>query len=101
MVQDEHNVLRYLLRMMSKKGFYETLEFIRDRESVHYAEVLRYDLENHIIKSRATMTLIVRTLSKMNLIQRTVLDSRPIRTVYKPTEKGLKLLRHLQEIESL
>lgn len=101
MVLDKHGALRYLLRKMSKKGFYETLEFIRDEKSTHYAEVLRHDLKNHIVQSRATVTLIVRTLSKMNLIQRTVIDSRPIRTVYEPTEKGLKLLRHLQEIENL
>ena len=86
---------------MSKKGFHETLEFIRDEKSVHYSQVLQHDLERHIVKSRATVTLIVRTLSKMNLIQRKVIDSRPIRTVYEPTEKGLKLLHHLQEIENL
>jgi len=101
MVLGKHKALRHLLRKMSKKGFYETLEFIRDEKSVHYAEVLRHDLENHIVQSRATVTLIVRTLSKMNLIQRTVIDSRPIRTVYEPTEKGLKLLKHLNEIEKL
>jgi DNA-binding PadR family transcriptional regulator len=98
---DQHTALRYLLRKMSKKGFYETLEFIRNEKSVHYTEVMKYDLENNIVQSRATVTLIVRTLSKMNLVQRTVIDSRPIRTVYEPSEKGLKLLRHLREIENL
>jgi DNA-binding HxlR family transcriptional regulator len=90
-----------VLRKMSKKGFYETLKFICEKESVHYAEILKYDLENDIVQSRATVTLIVRSLSKMNMIQRTVIDSRPVRTVYQPTDKGSKLLRHLQEIEKL
>jgi len=88
-----------LLRKMSKKGFYETLEFVCEKESVHYAEILKYNLENRIVQSRATVTLIVRDLSKMGLIKRTVMDSRPIRTIYQPTEKGLKLFRQLQDME--
>jgi len=90
-----------LLRKMSKKGFYETLEFICDKGSAHYAEILKYDLENEIVGSRATVTLIVRSLSKMNLIRRTVMDTRPVRTLYQLTDKGLKLMRHLKDIEQL
>lgn len=41
-----------LLRKMSKKGFYETLEFVCEKGSVHYAEILKYDLENRIVQSR-------------------------------------------------
>ena len=68
---------------------------------MHYAEILKYNLENRIVQSRATVTLIVRGLSKIGLIKRTVMDSRPIRTLYQPTEKGLKLLRHLSDMEKL
>jgi DNA-binding HxlR family transcriptional regulator len=89
------------LRKMSKKGFYETLEFVCERRSVHYGEILKYDLENRVVQSRATVTLIVRGLSNLKLIKRTIMDTRPIRTVYQPTEKGLKLLKHLKEIERL
>jgi DNA-binding HxlR family transcriptional regulator len=90
-----------ILRRMSKKGFYETLEFVSEKGSVHYGEILKYDLENHIVQSRATVTLIVRGLSNMKILKRTVMDTRPIRTIYQPTEKGLKLLKHLKEIEKL
>lgn len=101
MDEDKRKAFLNLLRKMSKKGFYETLEFVCERGSVHYAEILKYDLENKIVQSRATVTIIVRNLSKMSLIKRTVMDSRPIRTVYQPTEKGLKLLRHLKSIEQI
>jgi len=101
MHRDNRKAFTDLLRKMSKKGFYETLEFVCEKGSVHYAEILRYDLENHIVQSRATVTLIIRGLSKINLIKRTVMDSRPIRTLYQPTEKGLKILGHLQEMEQL
>lgn len=101
MEKDKRKAFTDLLRKMSKKGFYETLEFICERESVHYAEILKHNLEDRIVRSRATVTLILRGLSKMGLIKRTVVDSRPIRTLYKPTEKGLKLLQYLREMEQL
>ncbi|MEM3759599.1 MAG: winged helix-turn-helix transcriptional regulator [Candidatus Bathyarchaeia archaeon] len=101
MQKDKKNNFLPVLRKMSKKGFYETLKFVCEKGSVHYAEILKYNLENNIVQSRATVTLIVRNLSKMGLIQRTVIDSRPVRTIYKPSPKGLKLLTHLQEIEKL
>jgi len=101
MEKDKRKALTGLLRKMSKKGFYETLEFVCEKGSVHYADILDYDLKKGIVQSRATVTLIVRGLSRLDLIRRTVMDSRPIRTVYQPTEKGLKLLRHLQAIEQL
>jgi DNA-binding MarR family transcriptional regulator len=101
MKKDKHNDFPVMLRKMSKKGFYETLKLICERGSIHYAEILKYDLDNDIVQSRATVTLIVRSLSKMSLVKRSIVDSRPIRTVYQPTDKGLKLMRHLQEIERL
>ncbi|MEM3458963.1 MAG: winged helix-turn-helix transcriptional regulator [Candidatus Bathyarchaeia archaeon] len=101
MQKDKKNNFLTVLRKMSKKGFYETLKFVCEKGAVHYAEILKYNLENNIVQSRATVTLIVRNLSKMGLIQRTVIDSRPVRTIYKPSSKGLKLLTHLQEIEKL
>jgi len=45
--------------------------------------------------------LIVRGLLKMGLIERTVLDSRPIRTIYKVTKKGSKVLGLMQQIEDV
>jgi DNA-binding HxlR family transcriptional regulator len=99
-MEKEHEILRNLLRKM-KKRYYETFEYICKKETAHYSKILKYDLGNGIVKSRATVTLIVRSLSKMNLIKRTIIDSRPIRTVYQPTQKGLKLLQHLREIERL
>jgi DNA-binding HxlR family transcriptional regulator len=101
MEKDKRKDFMNLLRKMSKKGFYETLEFVCEKGSVHYADILDHDLKKGIVQSRATVTLIVRGLSRLDLIRRTVMDSRPIRTVYQPTEKGVKLLRHLKAIEQL
>ena len=100
MDKEKHKAFLNALRKMSKKGFYETLEFIYEKESVHYSDILKFSVDNQIVQSRATVTLIVRGLLKLNLIKRTVMDSRPIRTIYEPTEKGSELFRHLREIET-
>ena len=60
---------------------------------------MKFAIEGKIVESRATVTLIVRGLLKLNLIERTVMDSAPVRTVYKATKIGLEVLRLLQEIE--
>jgi len=99
--KDKRGSLANLLRKMSKKGYHETLSFVCQKGSAHYAEILDYNLKNAVVNSRATVTLIVRNLAALGLIKRTVIDSRPIRTVYQPTEKGQKLLRLLQAIEQL
>jgi len=99
--KDKRGSLANLLRKMSKKGYYETLSFICQKGSAHYAEILDYNLENAVVNSRATVTLMVRNLVALGLVKRTVIDSRPVRTVYEPTEKGQKLLKHLQAIEQL
>jgi DNA-binding HxlR family transcriptional regulator len=68
---------------------------------VHYTEILDYDLNTSVVASRATVTLIIRNLTALGLIKRSIVDSRPVRTVYQPTEKGQKLLEHLRAIEQL
>jgi DNA-binding HxlR family transcriptional regulator len=93
--------LAELLRKMSKKGYYETLRFISQKGSAHYSEILDYDLKTPIVESRATVTLIIRNLTALGLIKRSIVDSRPVRTIYQPTERGQKLLEHLHAIEQL
>jgi DNA-binding HxlR family transcriptional regulator len=93
--------LAELLRKMSKKGYYETLSFICQKGSVHYSEILDYGLNTPIVESRATVTLIVRNLAAMGLIKRSIVDARPVRTIYQLTEKGQKLLGYLKAIEQL
>ena len=99
MDKESRKVLLITLRKMSKKGYYETLEYICKNESVHYADVMKFAIEGKIVESRATVTLIVRGLLKLNLIERTVIDSAPVRTVYKATKMGIEVFRLLQEIE--
>lgn len=101
MDKESRKVFLSTLRKMSKKGYYEILEYISKNESVHYADVMKFAIEGNIVESRATVTLIVRGLLKLNLIERTVIDSAPVRTIYKTTMMGLEVLRLLREIENV
>lgn len=65
----------------------KALSFICQKGSAHYTEILDYNLKNPIVESKATVTLIVHNLTALGLIKRSIVDSRPIRTVYQPTEK--------------
>ena len=87
------------LRKMSKKGFYETLNHIGENDNVHYNDVLRYSLEKRIVSSRASVTIILNGLTDLELLERKVSQTRPIRTTYKVSKKGKSVIRHLKELE--
>ena len=86
---------------MSKKGFYHVLNHINENENVHYNDVLKYSIDKKIVDGRASVTIILNGLTDLGLLERTVSQTRPIRTTYKITEKGNKAIKHLKELETL
>jgi len=87
------------LRKISKKGSYEILNYVDEQKNVHYNEVLRYALDKKIVDSRASITIILNTLTNLGLLERTVIDTRPIRTNYKVSKKGY-VIKNLKELEA-
>lgn len=84
---------------MSKKGFLEVLEYVRDNEGVHYNEVLRHAFDKKIVDSRASVTIILNGLTDLGLLERAVTNTRPIRTTYKISRKGGLVINKLKELE--
>jgi DNA-binding HxlR family transcriptional regulator len=84
---------------MSKKGFYEILKHIGEVGNMHYNEVLRYAFDRKIVRSRASITIILNSLTSMGLLERAVIDSKPIRTSYKISKRGKNILDHLRDVE--
>jgi DNA-binding HxlR family transcriptional regulator len=84
---------------MSKKGFSEILAYIGEAGNVHYNDVLRYALDRKIVRSRASITIILNGLTSMGLVERTVIDSKPIRTSYKINKRGKNILDFLRDLE--
>jgi DNA-binding HxlR family transcriptional regulator len=97
---DKERVSHKNLRKMTKKGYIEILEYICKNQPVHYIDIMNFGLTGKVVESRATVTIIMRELLKLNLVERTIVDAQPIRTVYKPTTKGEHILKLLQEIEA-
>lgn len=90
---------RGFLNELSKKGFYEVLEHIDETGSMHYNDVLRYAFEHKLVKSRASITIILNGLTDLGLLERTVENTRPMRTTYNVTKKGKAILNYLKLME--
>lgn len=86
---------------MSKKGFYHILNHINENENVHYNDVLKYSMDKKIIGSRASVTIILNGLTDLGLLERTVSQTRPLRTTYNVSKKGRTAIKNLQDLESL
>ena len=86
---------------MSKKGFYHILRHIEQNGNVHYNDVLKYSIDKKIIGSRATITIILNGLTELGLLERTVSQTRPLRTTYNVSKKGKIAIKNLQGLEAL
>lgn len=89
------------MKKMSKKGFYEVLEHVKENPDVHYNDVLRYAFDRKIIDSRASVTIILNGLTDIGLLERSVSDTRPIRTTYRLSKKGETVLKQISILESI
>ncbi|WP_148701825.1 hypothetical protein [Candidatus Nitrososphaera evergladensis] len=83
----------------AKKRFYEVLAHIDEKGSMHYNDVMRYAFEQKLVRSRASITIILNGLTKMGLLERTVMDSRPMRTTYDLTRKVRSILELMKQVE--
>lgn len=96
MVDDDFLIF---LRMMSKKGFYDILKHIKKHKSAHYNDVLNYAIDNSVVSSKASITIILNGLTNLGLLERTVTDERPIRTSYSLSKDGEKILYKLNDLQ--
>jgi DNA-binding HxlR family transcriptional regulator len=89
-----------LLRTMSKKGFYDVLNFVEEEGMVSYSDILKHCLSSKVVESRGTVPKIVDGLSDFGLIEKKVSPARPVRTSYSITQKGRDVLSNLKRIET-
>jgi DNA-binding HxlR family transcriptional regulator len=85
---------------MSKKGFYDILKYVEEEKRVHYNDVLRYALDGKIVDSRASITIVLNGLTNLGLLERTVIDTRPIRTSYSVSKKGHSVIKNIKDLET-
>ncbi len=73
----------------------KSLLLLFEKGEVRYSELLS------LIKSRATLGVSLRDLEQEGLIQRRVVDSKPIKSFYSLTEKGADVAKALQQVNIL
>ena len=54
-----------------------------------------------MMKSRGTLSLSLKDLQEEGLVQRRVVDTKPIQSLYSLTEKGALVAKELHEIQKL
>lgn len=86
------------LRLMSKKGFYQILNMIESKKKMGYGEVLKEAKKNKIVKSEASITIVLNALTSLELLQRQI-NQKPIRTFYSLTADGKQILKILKTLE--
>jgi DNA-binding HxlR family transcriptional regulator len=89
------------LRMMSKKGFYEILNYVDKEKSLQYNQVLKHALDKKIVDSEASVTIILNGLTNLGMLEKTVSSDSPLRTHYSVSKNGHKVINHFRDLESL
>lgn len=71
------------------------LLFLYKKSEVRHAELSR------LIVSRGTLSLSLKDLEQEGLIQRKLLDTKPLQSLYSLTEKGKTIAKQLNEVERI
>lgn len=58
----------------------------------------RYSKLKGLFESRATLDYALRELNARGLVKRTLVDARPVQSVYSLTSKGQEAVKHLAEL---
>jgi len=101
MSEEKNQEFLIFLRMMSKKGFFIVLKYVKEQENISYNKVLKHAMDKKIVESGASITIILNGLTNLGLLERSVLDTRPIRTNYRVTRNGQEVIKKFMELESL
>jgi len=98
MTAHKHRFNEFLKRLPTK-GFLNTIHYIRENEGCHYNDISKFLMGKRIVSSRASVTTILNSLLELELVERKVLNTKPIRTAYKLTKRALDNLKHLKNME--
>ncbi len=89
-------------KRLASNGFVEALEFIRQNENARYNEIKNFLLDDaRLFTARSSVNLLINHLLDLGLVERKVLDTKPLKTSYKINRKGEAILKHLKGIERI
>ena len=90
---------RDFLRKISKQGFYEILIHMQSNPHIYYSEITKYAKAKKILKSEASVTILLNAFTANKILNRKVAKTRPLRTTYSVTAKGTKIIKLLKNLE--
>ncbi len=87
------------LKRLPTKGFLNAMQFIKENEGCHYNDIANFLMGKRIVSSRASVTTIINSLLDLELVERSVLNTKPMRTTYRLTKRAVDNLKRLKGIE--
>lgn len=87
------------LKLIIKKGYYDVLLHVEKNPDIHYNDVLKWALEKKVVASRSALPPMLGDLTDLGLLDRTITDTRPIRTTYKVSKKGKDIIKSLDNLQ--
>ena len=90
---------RNFLKMVARNGFLEILTYINKNSNSRYGEIHRFAKSNKIVKSQASITIILNGLVDLGLVDRNVVNGKPPRTAYSINKMGRSVLRKLNNFK--
>jgi len=81
------------MKAVLKISTIKVLLYLFEKNKARYSEL------HEAIQSRSTLSLALRDLQDDQLIERRVIDSRPVQTRYTLTDEGNKVAEHLSAVK--
>lgn len=85
------------LRTLFKKGAINVILFLHQRGEARYSEIKK---QGYVIGDRS-LSRLLKELEKQKLLERRVISTYPVATIYTLTNEGRLLAKHLNEIKNL
>ncbi len=86
-----------IFRIFFRAGAVEILSFLDKKGETRHNEILKQDF----VKSRETFSRRLHELEELNLIRRTILDTKPPGVMYSLTNKGKETKKLLAQLEKV
>ena len=91
-----YRLINLKVRAIIDTATIKILLYLSDRGDARYSELME-----EVVQSRSTLALALRDLQEEKLVEREVMDTRPVQTSYSLTNDGKEIAEHLSVIKNL
>lgn len=84
------------IKYLKDSAFVKVMLYLYEKGDARFSE-----LHNDISISKSTLTYVLKETQNEQLIERNVIDTRPVQTRYSLTTQGRELAQHLKAIQNI